>query len=253
MKRLSLYPLGALCVLILVAAQPKDPCCLIVSLDEKRQAITAVDRETGDLFTFTVRDPAVFRSAGLGETFDAELPAAEDPAMGAARSGTETAVPFGADFGVAEPGEPCCGLTAAPGTAGKVLGVGEHEAAGVHVVLTELARTAGNTVTAKWEYYNGSEEPLRFEQQGCVGMGCTYTVAEEAHLLDGATRTKHDVLRDMHNKALAQRYEGANLGVAPHEVFRTWAKFEAPPASSSVITVVIPGVIEPFEDVPIAP
>ncbi len=81
-------------------------------------------------------------------------------------------------------------------------------------------------------------------------MGCTYTLAEEMHLIDGTSRTKHEVLRDESNKAVAQRYESSALAVGPHQLLNTWAKFNAPAGAS--VTVIIPGVSEPFEDVAIA-
>jgi hypothetical protein len=210
-------------------------------LDAKRLGITAIERKTAKLFTFTVKSPKVFRSIRIGDRFDASL---QDMKKGQA---------FAADLGIADPEKPCCGLTSEIGGAGQALGVRAHEQDGVDVVLTELKRTAGNTVTARWLYLNGGDEPLQFEQKGCTGMGCTYTLAEEMHLLDGAARVKHEVLRDDEGKAVAQRYEGAKLAVAPHQSLSSWAKFNAPPQSSSSVTVVIPGVSEPFEDVPIAP
>jgi hypothetical protein len=211
-------------------------------MDAKRQTVTAIERASAKLFSFTVKNPAVFKSIQVGESFAAPI------------TRMQKGTPFAADLGrQANPADPCCGLTTGIGGAGQALGVRPHEVSGVDVILMELKRTAGNTVTARWQYLNGSDKALEFEQQGCVGMGCTYTLAETAHILDGATRTKYDVLRDTGNKALAQRYEASKLGVAPHQILGTWAKFEAPPASSSKLTVVIPGVSEPFEDVPIAP
>jgi len=50
-----------------------------------------------------------------------------------------------------------------------------------------------------------------------------------------------------------QRYKASKLGVGAHQVLGTWAKFEAPSESSTMVTVTIPGVSEPFEDVPISP
>jgi hypothetical protein len=227
------FPLGA---------SAGEPCCGVLSLEAKRQEVTAVDRASGKLFSFTVKDPAVFKSVQLCESFDAPL------------AQMQKGMALAADLGQqVKSAQPCCSLTTEIGGAGQVLGVRHHDVSGVDVILTELKRTAGNIVTARWQYLNGSNEALRFEAAGCVGMGCTYTLAEEVHLLDGAARTKHEVLRDTGNKALAQRYEASKLVVAPHQILSTWAKFEAPPASSSRVTVVIPGVSEPFEDVPIAP
>lgn len=244
MKRIPLYPLCLVMVSLAFpfAASAAEPCCAVVSLDAKHQTVTAIERAGAKLFSFTVKDQAVFKSVQVGESFDAPL------------ARMQKGAPFAADLGrQANPAQPCCSLTTAVGGAGQALGVRPHEVSGVDVILMELKRTAGNTVTARWQYLNGGDKALKFKQQGCVGMGCTYTLAETAHILDGATLTKYDVLRDTRNKALAQRYEASRLAVAAHQLFGTWAKFEAPPASSSKVTVVIPDVSEPFEDVPITP
>ena len=241
MHRIPLYTASVLGLVATLAAGSEEPCCSVVSLDARRQVVTAIDRASAKLFSFTVKNPKVFKSVQVGDRFNTPV---EKLQKGQA---------FAADLGVANPVEPCCGATTELGGAGQALGVHSHDQEGVDVILTELKRTAGNTVTAKWQYLNGSDKPLQFEQKGCVGMGCTYTLAEDMHLIDGATRTKHEVLRDDSNQAVAQRYEGAKLAVGPHQLLGTWAKFNAPPASSSSVTVVIPGVSEPFEDAAITP
>jgi len=241
MMRIPLSMLGLLGLAATLGSSAIEPCCGVISLDAKRQTVTAIHRQSAKLFAFTVKSPKVFRSISVGDRFEAPI---EQSPKGK---------PLAADVGAADPLEPCCNVTAALGEAGQALGVHPHDQTGVDVILTELKRTAGNTVTARWQYLNGSDKALPFEQKGCVGMGCTYTLAEGVHFLDGATRTKHEVLRDTENKAVAQRYEAASLAVGPHQLLGTWAKFNAPPASSSTVTVSIPGVSEPFEDVPIAP
>lgn len=222
-------------------ARSVEPCCNVVSKDASTRTVTAIERASAKYFTFTVTSPARFAKIRLGDAFD--VPAAK----------IKKGETFAANLGQGpNPEAPCCGMTSDLGGPGQALGVHPHEAAGVLVVLLELKRTSGNTVTAKWEYVNSSDEVLAFEQAGCVGMGCTYTVAEEAQFIDGATRTKFEVLRDEQNKAVAQRYEGSKLQVGGHQILNTWAKFNAPPEASSKVTFIIPGVSEPFEDVPIS-
>lgn len=240
MKRIRLFSLAALILAAATARAAEPTQNIIVGLDAKRQAITAVHRESGKLFRFTVKEAKLFKSAKLCETF-------ETPVVG-----MQKGKGFSADFGGADPNKPCCTLTTDIGGAGRALGVRRYGQEGVDVILTEMKRTSGDTVTARWQYCNGGRQKLRFKEQGCVGMGCTYTLAEEVHFLDGATRTKHDVLRDTGNKALAERYTSDKLAVAPNRSLATWAKFQAPPGSSTSVTLVIPGVSEPFEDVPIA-
>jgi hypothetical protein len=221
------------------AVRAAHDCCTVVEMDPKRQAVTAVDRASGRLFTFSVNDPATFKSAQLCQQFDAPL------------AELEKGKAFAADVGGADLKKPCCTLTTEVGGAGLALGVRPYEAEGVDVILTELKRTSGDTVTARWQYCNGGKQLVQFKAEGCVGMGCTYTLAEGAQLLDGETRRRHGVLRVEGREAVAERYQSDRLRVAPNQVLKTWAKFGAPPESVTKITVVIPGVSEPFEDVPI--
>ncbi len=219
-----------------------EPCCNVVARDETTRTITAIDRASAKYFAFAVTSPATFTNIQLGDAFDVPL------------AKLHKGMAFAANLGrVRNPMDPCCNMTSDLGGPGQALGVHSHDANGVLVVLLEVKRTAGNTVTARWQYINGSEEPLAFEQAGCVGMGCTYSLAEEVNFLDGATRTKFEVLRDASNQAVAQRYAAAKLQVGAHQILNTWAKFNAPPVSSSRVTFIIPGVSEPFEDVPISP
>ena len=241
-RALTLATITLAC-LFLGASSPvraAEDCCTILELDAKPQAITAIERASGRLFTFSVSNAVVFKTAKPCERFDAPL------------AQMLKGKPFAADFGTADPKKPCCTLTTEIGGPGQALGVRPYEVEGVEVILTELKRTSGDTVTARWQYCNGSKQPVKFKEEGCVGMGCTYTLAERVQLLDGATRTSHGVLRVEGRQAIAERYTADKLGAAPNRLLKTWAKFPAPPESSTKVTVVIPGVSEPFEDVPIA-
>jgi hypothetical protein len=242
MKRIAPYVLGiaGLAGASLAVAQDTS-CCTIVGLDAKRQLVTAVERAGGKMFRFTVKDDATFKTAKLCETFDA--PIAE----------TKKDAPLAADFGKADPKKPCCALTTDVGGAGKALGVRKYKEADVTVILTELKRTAGDTLTARWQYCNGGAKAVQFPAEGCVGMGCTHTPAYGMNLLDGATRQKHQMLKDDRGHLVADLYPAGKLVVGPNAIFGTWAKFNAPPASSTVVTVIIPGANEPFEDMPITP
>ena len=220
---------------------PAEPCCSVVALDAQTRSVTAIDRKSAKMFSFTVTNPATFTRIRLADPFDA--------AVATLKKG----MTFSADLGRVRAGsEPCCSMTTDVGGAGQALGVRAHDAQGVLVVLLELKRTAGNTVTARWEDLNSSDQPLQFEQEGCTGMGCTYPITEHVSFLDGATRTKFEVLRDSENKVMAQRYEASKLAVGAHQILSTWAKFNAPPVTSSRVTFMIPGVSDPFEDVPIS-
>lgn len=240
MKHRVLYGLGiaGLAVASIAVAQDTS-CCTIVGLDVKRQLVTAIERAGGKMFRFTVKDAPTFKTAKLCESFDTPVAEVKKDAT------------FAADFGKADPKVPCCTLTTEVGGAGKALGVRKYQASDITVILTELKRTAGDTLTARWQYCNGGAKAFKFSPEGCVGMGCTYTPAFGMHLLDGATRQKHPMLKDNKNKLVADLYPPEKLQVGPNAIFSTWAKFNAPPASSTVVTVVIPETNEPLEDMPI--
>ncbi len=132
------------------------------------------------------------------------------------------------------------------------LGVHEHQAGGVDVELLELKRTSGDTVTARWQYRNKTNERKQLTDQR-TGWPDPYRLAFEVYLLDGNTRTKYVVIRDEKNYPVAGRHGGQNsfIFIGPKETISTWAKFQAPPETTEKITVVIPGV-QPFEDIPIS-
>jgi hypothetical protein len=243
MKRLLIHLLwiAGLTVAAALAVAQDTSCCTIVGLDTKRQLVTAIEQKTGNMFRFAVKDAAVFKTAKLCESFDG--PVAE----------TKKDAPFAADFGKADPKVPCCTLTTDVGGVGKVLGVRKYTEPDVLVILTDLKRTAGETLTARWQYCNAGAKVVKFPAEGCVGMGCTHTAAYGMHLLDGAARKRHDMLKDERGYLQADLHPPGKLQVGPNQIFSTWAKFNAPPESAKVMTVVIPRTNEPFEDVPIAP
>jgi hypothetical protein len=141
---------------------------------------------------------------------------------------------------------------AAPQPAGVAsLGVHEHEAGDVDVVLLELARTSGDTVTMRWKYVNrsGEKKQLTSERTGWLDP---YRLAADAYLLDTANKTKYTVLVDDSKHPIAGRHGQQNsyIFVGPRQSLVTWAKFPAPAADVTKVTVSIPGAA-PFEDVPL--
>ena len=224
-----------------VAIAQDTSCCMIVGLDTKRQLVTAIEQKTGKMFRFAVKDSVIFKTAKMCELFD-----------GPVADGKKDAA-FAADFGKADPKASCCTLTTEVGGLGQALGVKKYAAPDVTVILTELKRTSGETITARWQYCNGGTKVVEFPWEGCAGMGCKYTYAYGMHFLDTATRKKHDMLKDEKGYLVADMHLPEKLKVAPQQLVTTWAKFPAPPESSKVVTVIIPRTNEPFEDVAITP
>lgn len=192
----------------------------ILATDKARRSVTALDRSNGGMFRFTVSNAATLNKLKACEQFDAEL------------GGIAVGQSFTADFPAAA-GAPCCTLTTPIGGAGQALGVrahGKHE--GLDVILLGFKRVGSDMVQASWQLCNGSKANGSFS----YGNGRTY-------LLDHATQTKHEVVKDDAGRSLiSSGYDQPR----PNQPLKNWAKFSAP--ESDVVTLVLPGV-EPFEGV----
>lgn len=216
------------------AAEPEHN--IIIALDAKRQAITAVHAASGKEFRFTVKDAALFKSAKLCERFEAAV------------SGVKKDAAFAADFGNADPKKPCCTLTTEVGGAGQVLGIKPHaKHEGVTLILTELKRASGDLVTATYLYCNaGPKVEIRDELVDRVS---------KATLIDATNKVQHNVVR-VRNPGRGDSWLMADHGQASSRVYlntngilKSWMKFTAPAGGKA--TLYVPGAAEPFEDVPI--
>ncbi|BCW92377.1 MAG: hypothetical protein ACOY7U_00655 [Acidobacteriota bacterium] len=77
----------------------------------------------------------------------------------------------------------------------------------------------------------------------------------QTYVVDVGAGKKYEILRDSDKNAIATRSEHygdrALVYLKSGETFTAWWKFPAPPASTTQVTVSLPGC-EPFEDVPIS-
>jgi hypothetical protein len=237
MKRMLSFFLSTLSLVVTTARAAEPQHGIIIGLDAKRQSITAINVASGKEFKFTVKDPAVFKSAKLCEDFEAPV------------SEMKKDKDFIADFGKADPKKPCCTLTTEIGGAGQVLGIKPHaKHEGVTFILTELKRASGDLVTATYLYCNaGPKVEIRNELVDRVS---------KATLVDGASKTQHNVVR-VKNPGRGDSWLMADHGQATSTVYlntngmlKSWMKFTAPAGDKA--TLYVPGASEPFEDVPIA-
>src|ERR671935_1176440 len=131
------------------------------------------------------------------------------------------------------------------------LGVLEHQAGGVDVVLLDVRRTAGDVLTVKWQYRNNTNERKQLTDQR-TGWVDPYRLALDAYVLDEQNRTKYPVARDEQKNPIAAAHGAINMFifVGPKQTLSTWAKFQAPPADVQTVTIQIPGA-GLFENVPI--
>jgi hypothetical protein len=114
--------------------------------------------------------------------------------------------------------------------------------------LLEVRRVSGGTLTIRWRVVNGSS---------AAGGGLTPTAEkiinysrnwEEYFFIDPAQNKKYLVLTDSANTRIGD-VTGVNLGRGASRGM--WAKFAAPPATSTKVSVTIAG-FPPFEDIPIS-
>jgi len=125
----------------------------------------------------------------------------------------------------------------------------DGETNGVKVVVQELKRTSGGTLSLKFAITNGSEKS--------VGSG--YEFADKDHeiidhgsvggvqLIDEAGKKKYFVVRDTEGKCVCSQ---KIKDVKPGETENFWARFPAPPDTVAKITVIVPH-FQPMDDVPI--
>ena len=117
------------------------------------------------------------------------------------------------------------------------------------VVVQELKRTSGGTVSMKFTITNGSDKE--------VGFG--YTFGDKDHegvdygsvggvqLVDEAGKKKYFVVRDTGGKCVcSQGVKGLKTG----DTANLWARFPAPPDNVQKIAIIVPH-FQPMDDVPI--
>jgi hypothetical protein len=116
--------------------------------------------------------------------------------------------------------------------------------------LLEVKRVSGGALMVRWRVINTAG------QAGSGGFASTsggkaipyHFSWDQLFVIDPAENKKYMVLTDSSNGRIAEIFEG---DIAPGAQRIDWAKFPAPPAGSTKISVTIPK-FAPFEDVPVA-
>jgi hypothetical protein len=119
--------------------------------------------------------------------------------------------------------------------------VGEGEKTGTKVVVRDLKRDDGGTVTLRFRVVTDRDEASQLYQ--LLGG----YLDDKVHLIDAAGKKKYLVVKDSSNKCECTAIKG---NVSKDDPVNLWAKFPAPPATVQKITVVVSG-FEPIESVPI--
>jgi hypothetical protein len=133
--------------------------------------------------------------------------------------------------------------------AGAVLGSAQFGAdPDLRCDLLEVKRVSGGALTIRWRVVNGTGAPGGLT--GAAGKKIHYTFHwDDLYYIDPAENKKYQFLTDAAGNRILDVSEG---DYAPGQQRVQWAKFPAPPASSTKISIAIPK-FAPFEDIPISP
>lgn len=139
--------------------------------------------------------------------------------------------------------------SASASSARPALATADGEKPGVRVEVQELKRTSGDTLSLKFALINDSTESFDFGY-ALIEQGKTddYNSISGVNLIEGVGKKKYFVVRDTEGACLCSR--GLSSVTSKSRV-NLWAKFPAPPADVSMITVVVPH-FTPMEDVSIS-
>ena len=175
--------------------------------------------------------------------------ACSKPETAPAQPASSTAAPASQPLAAA-PSAPTAAPAAAPMSAATAIASAQFSGdPNVRCDLLEVKRTSGGALLVRWRVLNTAGAQ--------AGGGLAATDSKPAHYdfnwpelyyTDPAENKKYAFLTDSEDAKILDVFWG---NLAPGEQRLNWAKFPAPPATSTKITVFIPKFM-PFEDVPVS-
>lgn len=116
--------------------------------------------------------------------------------------------------------------------------------------LLQVKRVSGGALLVRWRLVDTASAQSTGLVAGAAPKVIPYNAWSWADLYytDPAENKKYSFLTDTDGNRLLDVYSGGYNAGDQHE---NWAKFPAPPATSSKVTVYLPG-FPPFEDVPVS-
>ena len=142
--------------------------------------------------------------------------------------------------------------TAAPPTAAAPptgIASAEGEQSGVTLVVQELKRTSGGTVSLKFSVTNASNATVDYGYNyGENNRTSDFASVGGVVLVDEANKKKYFVVRDSEGQCVCSRgLKDQHAG----ETRNLWARFPAPPDDVQKVSVVVPH-FSPMDDVPLS-
>jgi hypothetical protein len=115
--------------------------------------------------------------------------------------------------------------------------------------ILELKRTSGDQLMLRFMIVNDASKPFNFSDSLAdpAFSGKDHSSVSGVHILDGANKKKHFVLRDTEGNCVCSRKLD---DIAAKSRMTVWARFPAPPEGTQKVSIVIPRFI-PVDDVPI--
>lgn len=110
--------------------------------------------------------------------------------------------------------------------------------------LMEVRRVSGGALLIKWRLVNASAQAKTLHYYSGWNV---HPPPEALYYIDPAENKKYSHLTDTDGRGVEDLFQG---DIPPGEHRGNWAKFPAPPAASTKISVNIPD-FPPFEDVPV--
>jgi hypothetical protein len=139
-------------------------------------------------------------------------------------------------------------VVGALGATSEVIGRADGEQPGTRIEITQLKVVSGNLLSLQFTIINDSSAALGFNYDFMVPRGNVdkdIGTVSGAYLMDGPT--KYAVLRDANGFCSCSEKQ---VSIKPGSRRPLWARFPAPPASVTKMTVTVPHFL-PVEDVPI--
>ena len=113
--------------------------------------------------------------------------------------------------------------------------------------LIEVKRASGGTLMIRWRVVNTTAKSGGLT--GASGKPITYNFSwSDLYYIDPAENKKYQYLTDSGGNRILDVFEGTVQAGAQR---LSWARFPAPPPSSSKISFTIPKCSPPFDDVPV--